>query len=248
MATSVAAALNAGLEEKGKLLTCQRIGCDAKYTEDDNPEGCCRYHPGAPLFHDGRKEWSCCKARSHDFGEFMSLPGCTVGRHSQDKPQKPAPSPNNNPVAKPIEPGFKIQGSGTAVKIQGSGSASSAASSDLDAAKANCPRCKQGFFCSDHQGPPAIKVAGVMAQTAKPKPKVAEVGPDVEQTCKNKGCGLKYKENENHNNACKYHPGPPLFHDRKKGWKCCDVHVDDFDKFLSIPPCTTGRHNANAEG
>jgi disease resistance protein len=29
-----------------------------------------------PVFHDGMKEWSCCKKKSHDFGEFMGIKGC----------------------------------------------------------------------------------------------------------------------------------------------------------------------------
>eukprot|EP00959_Pyramimonas_sp_CCMP1952_P011623 244031-Pyramimonas_sp.AAC.1 len=28
-----------------------------------------------PVFHDGVKEWSCCKAKSHDFGLFMDIKG-----------------------------------------------------------------------------------------------------------------------------------------------------------------------------
>jgi hypothetical protein len=36
-----------------------------------------------PLFHDGKKEWSCCKQRSHDFSDFLNLPGyvlkCSLG-------------------------------------------------------------------------------------------------------------------------------------------------------------------------
>jgi len=59
----------------GKLL-CQRIGCDAKYVKESNAEGACRHHPGPPVFHDGGKEWGCCKQRSHDFALFMSIPGC----------------------------------------------------------------------------------------------------------------------------------------------------------------------------
>jgi hypothetical protein len=27
------------------------------------------------VFHDGMKEWSCCKKKSHDFGEFMGIKG-----------------------------------------------------------------------------------------------------------------------------------------------------------------------------
>ncbi|CAD6250788.1 unnamed protein product [Miscanthus lutarioriparius] len=64
--------------------------------------------------------------------------------------------------------------------------------------------------------------------------------------CKNKGCGKSYKEKDNHDSACDYHPGPAVFHDRMRGWKCCDVHVKEFDEFMEIPPCTKGWHNADA--
>ncbi|KAK4385080.1 Cysteine and histidine-rich domain-containing protein RAR1 [Sesamum angolense] len=55
-------------------VRCQRIGCDAMFSEDDNPDGSCTYHH-APIFHDGMKEWSCCKKRSHDFNLFLEIPG-----------------------------------------------------------------------------------------------------------------------------------------------------------------------------
>ncbi|KAK7289765.1 hypothetical protein RIF29_03687 [Crotalaria pallida] len=31
--------------------------------------------PQGPIFHDGMKEWSCCKKRSHDFSLFLQIPG-----------------------------------------------------------------------------------------------------------------------------------------------------------------------------
>lgn len=37
------------------------------------------------------------------------------------------------------------------------------------------------------------------------------------QICKNKGCGQTFKEMDNHNTACSYHPGPAIFHDRMRG-------------------------------
>ncbi|XP_024537211.1 cysteine and histidine-rich domain-containing protein RAR1-like [Selaginella moellendorffii] len=46
-----------------------------------------------PLFHDGGKQWSCCKQQSHDFSLFLSIPGCTQGKHTSEKP-KPAPKPS----------------------------------------------------------------------------------------------------------------------------------------------------------
>eukprot|EP00271_Cylindrocystis_brebissonii_P015244 TRINITY_DN3752_c0_g1_i1.p1 TRINITY_DN3752_c0_g1~~TRINITY_DN3752_c0_g1_i1.p1 ORF type:complete len:240 (+),score=30.35 TRINITY_DN3752_c0_g1_i1:252-971(+) len=238
------------------MLLCQRIGCSEKFTEDDNAEGSCRYHPGPPLFHDGKKEWSCCKKRSHDFGDFMSLPGCTQGKHSKEKPvTKAAPSPNERKPAGPT-------------LLPSSGDAT------FDASRAACPRCRQGFFCSDHQGllpggklpsafpsqttrPPssaspstsaataASTAASASATSAAAKsstPRVVDF--TAEQTCSNKGCGVKFREKDNSDTACSFHPGPAVFHDRRKGWACCDVHVKDFDEFMTIPPCQKGWHNA----
>ena len=38
---------------------------------------------GGPVFHDALKGWSCCKKRVTDFGEFLAMPGCTAGPHSE---------------------------------------------------------------------------------------------------------------------------------------------------------------------
>lgn len=37
------------------------------------------------------------------------------------------------------------------------------------------------------------------------------------QICKNKGCGQTFKEKDNHEAACNFHPGPAVFHDRMRG-------------------------------
>ncbi|KAF2223054.1 chord-domain-containing protein [Elsinoe ampelina] len=64
----------------------------------------------------------------------------------------------------------------------------------------------------------------------------------MSQKCLHKGCGKKFdKEDES---ECVYHPGPPVFHEGQKGWKCCKPRVLTFDEFMSIPPCTTGTHSA----
>lgn len=49
----------------------------------------CQYHPGFPVFHDALKGWSCCKKRSTDFTDFLNIPGCTRGHHSNVKPLEP---------------------------------------------------------------------------------------------------------------------------------------------------------------
>ncbi|KAJ5880956.1 uncharacterized protein N7473_012009 [Penicillium subrubescens] len=58
--------------------------------------------------------------------------------------------------------------------------------------------------------------------------------------CVHKGCGKTFADPEE---ACVYHPGPPVFHEGQKGWKCCKPRVLTFEEFLAIPPCTTGKHS-----
>ncbi|KAK4999666.1 hypothetical protein LTR66_001351 [Elasticomyces elasticus] len=60
------------------------------------------------------------------------------------------------------------------------------------------------------------------------------------QKCVHKGCGKIFGDE---NDECVYHPGPPVFHEGQKGWKCCKPRVLTFDEFMTIPPCTTGKHS-----
>ncbi|KAI9112111.1 hypothetical protein K1719_017007 [Acacia pycnantha] len=216
------------MEQQPVKLRCQRIGCDAMFTEDDNPEGSCRYHE-SPLFHDGMKEWSCCKKRSHDFTSFLAIPGCKTGKHTTEK--QVFAQPKKNPVPAP---------------------APAPASTTNGSSRDSCLRCRQGFFCSDHgsQSKPLNPVVNAPSEgKASAVPKQPKKTFDINETqkCKNKGCGKEFKEKDNHDAACSYHPGPAVFHDRLRGWKCCDIHVKEFDEFMSIPPCTKGWHNADPE-
>ncbi|KAG6026452.1 hypothetical protein E4U41_001262 [Claviceps citrina] len=62
------------------------------------------------------------------------------------------------------------------------------------------------------------------------------------QKCVHQGCGKKFSDAATE--KCEYHPGPPVFHEGQKGWKCCKPRVLTFDEFMNIPPCTTGVHSA----
>lgn len=229
---------------------CQRIGCSALFSPDDNPEGSCHYHPGPPLFHDGGKEWSCCKQRSHDFSLFLEIPGCTIGKHTSEKPQPIFTSSPKKPSVVQIE------------------------NSSGNESRSACSRCRQGFFCSAHgsqqpgDGTPKLHTKEASRESKGQKlhllsdtapntvlreaniesnaintdiPKMVDL--NSEQLCKN--CKVTYTEKDNHDTACKYHPGPPIFHDRSRGWACCDVHVKEFDEFLTIPGCMEGWHKAS---
>lgn len=74
--------------------------------------------------------------------------------------------------------------------------------------------------------------------------KAAATGKPLLQ-CKNHGCQMKFLEEENHDQACRHHREPPMFHDMKKGWRCCSTKmVYDWDDFEKIEPCVVGRHSA----
>ena len=62
---------------------CRRRGCDASYKPGASRDGeTCVHHPGAPIFHEGSKGYTCCKRRVLEFDQFMKIEGCeTKGRH-----------------------------------------------------------------------------------------------------------------------------------------------------------------------
>ncbi|GJM85172.1 hypothetical protein PR202_ga01600 [Eleusine coracana subsp. coracana] len=197
-------------EEAAKApVRCQRIGCDATFTEDNNPEGSCQYHPSGVS------------------ASFL-LERCATGKHTTEKPVTKAVSANR-PKATPVQTSMQHVGADV------------------------CQRCRQGYFCSDHGSQPKVEKPAVTNDANKepvekpsvPAPK-KKIDINEPRVCKNKGCGKLYKEKDNHDSACEYHPGPAVFHDRMRGWKCCDVHVKEFDEFMEIPPCSKGWHNADA--
>ncbi|KAL0551675.1 hypothetical protein IC582_010764 [Cucumis melo] len=177
------------------------------------------------------KEWSCCKKRSHDFSLFLEIPGCKTGKHTTEKPVLTKPTTAVKKLSPPLSSMTNALG------------------------KESCARCQQGFFCSDH----GTQIKGTNksinetstipgasnTDTQAPPTKKKEIGINEPQICKNKGCGKTFTEMENHETACSYHPGPPVFHDRLRGWQCCNIHVKEFDEFMEIPPCSRGWHNAD---
>jgi hypothetical protein len=63
-------------------MTCRRKGCGETHKGGDREGEKCIHHPGAPIFHEGSKGWSCCKRRVLEFDQFMNIEGCkTKDRH-----------------------------------------------------------------------------------------------------------------------------------------------------------------------
>ncbi|EGG20208.1 hypothetical protein DFA_07328 [Cavenderia fasciculata] len=58
--------------------------------------------------------------------------------------------------------------------------------------------------------------------------------------CGNNSCDKEYDETTL--DQCCYHPGSAIFHDGMKGWSCCSKRVIEFEDFLQISGCASGRH------
>jgi len=54
---------------------------DEATSRGDGPQAECNYHPGAPIFHEGSKGWSCCSRKVLDFEEFLKIKGCHIDNH-----------------------------------------------------------------------------------------------------------------------------------------------------------------------
>ncbi len=140
----------------------------------------------------------------------MTIPPCTTGKHSTVD-DTPAPEPK--PKDEDIE------------------------------AKIEEQRIKK-----ENPEPPVARVA-VAAQPprATPSPAPPEDEDDDPEipvpdgaSCKRRGCGVSYKEEEGRaGEQCIHHPGQAQFHEGSKGWTCCKKRVLEFDEFMKIPGCTT---------
>ncbi|KAG2020444.1 hypothetical protein CC2G_005785 [Coprinopsis cinerea AmutBmut pab1-1] len=184
---------------------------------------------GAPVFHEGLKSWSCCKDVNKpvlDFEEFMAIPGCTEtdGHTSEAFTSQPAPSAAQQQ---------KQAAASTPVPI-----------STIQEGGDN----KETFTI----GAPATLSAATTA--VAPPPPIVEDEDDLDAPvepgthCKRRGCGVTFvsdevnRKGDGEGTVCVYHPLPPLFREGSKGYLCCKPKVLEFEEFLKIKGCKTGRH------
>jgi hypothetical protein len=62
---------------------CKRLGCSATFPGGPRNIATekCVFHPGAPIFHEGSKGYSCCRRRVLEFEEFLKINGCSKNKH-----------------------------------------------------------------------------------------------------------------------------------------------------------------------
>lgn len=199
------------------MLTCTNLGCRQNYNEIENNETACFYHDGNPLFHDIKKGWTCCNQYVYDWDEFTKLKGCKIGRHSDEKKEiKIQPSPNapKNSVSE-NDNGIINSNDNNKVVVK-----------DINEYEKEQQRIREEKEKNEIKNNEPLK------------------NGEGKLFCSNSGCTSKvFNENENHDSACSYHKGIPVFHDLVKFWSCCKHHETwDWDEFMKIPTCQTGSH------
>uniref|UniRef100_A0A673BVM5 Zgc:92429 n=1 Tax=Sphaeramia orbicularis TaxID=375764 RepID=A0A673BVM5_9TELE len=210
-------------------LLCYNKGCGEKFDSDKNKDDSCIFHPGVPIFHDALKGWSCCKKRTTDFSEFLSIKGCTRGRHSNDKPQEPLlPEVTSDKGQIKHTNGQEIiyQGPKSAEKLQ------------KERPSSDEPKTKLLHKVSASLTQALEKLdLNIKAE--------AEQKADLSTGIINTICALSvqmYQGPETDSEVCTHHPGVPVFHEGYKYWNCCCIKTIDFNAFLDQKGCTTGKH------
>ncbi|XP_053271974.1 cysteine and histidine-rich domain-containing protein 1 [Pleuronectes platessa] len=211
-------------------LLCYNKGCGEKYEADQNKADSCLFHPGVPIFHDALKGWSCCRKRTTDFSEFLSIKGCTRGRHSDVKPQEPLQPEVTS------DKGEIKQANGREIIYQGPKSAE-ALQRERPSSEESKTKLPQKVSASLAQILEKLKISDRAEKEQKESQTVMQG-----TRCKNSGCKTVFNGPETDLEVCTHHPGGPVFHEGYKYWSCCCIRTVDFNAFLDQKGCTTGKH------
>ncbi|XP_061566377.1 cysteine and histidine-rich domain-containing protein 1 [Cololabis saira] len=211
-------------------LLCYNKGCGEKFDPDKNKDDSCLFHPGVPIFHDALKGWSCCKKRTTDFSEFLSIKGCSRGRHDNVQPQeplRPAVSSDKGGIKHTADQEIIYQGPKSAETLQ------------RERPSSEEPRTKLPHKVSASLVQVLEKLdINMNADMEKKESEAVMVGT----RCKNPGCKTVYQGPETDMEVCTHHAGGPVFHEGYKYWSCCCIRTTDFNAFLDQKGCSTGKH------
>ena len=201
-----------------------------QYDPSQNDAAECNFHPGAPLFHEGLKSYSCCNTINKPvmtFDEFLKLPGCTTGSHSSEKTEVKAPVVTAKVQENNVE---TVASSVVDVPLVASTSTLSAGPTVYKSR----PTSPNPPTSNGSSAPSAV-----LLEEQDPVDAVVPEGTK----CKRAACGCAYTmDMERTDSECLYHPLPAIFHEGSKGYACCKRRVLEFDEFLKIEGCKKGRH------
>ncbi|XP_062998207.1 integrin beta-1-binding protein 2 isoform X2 [Elgaria multicarinata webbii] len=212
-------------------LLCYNKGCGQQFDLEKNTQDACLHHPGFPIFHDALKGWSCCKKRTTDFSEFLSIKGCTRGYHSNEKPPEPGEALGEPKVKMSTE--IIVQGPKSAEMMERERPSSDEPKQLLPVKLSRS--LEQALAKLDLSSKEQLPVHDSPGTGA-----VLEVSAGT--TCKNSGCKGVYQREESNMEICTFHPGVPVFHEGMKYWSCCGIKTTDFTAFLEQKGCSKGKH------
>jgi len=214
------------------MLLCYNKGCGKQFNPTENEKESCTFHPGVPVFHDALKGWSCCKKRSTDFTEFLNIPGCSKGVHTNEKPKEPE---------KPQETESAEQNKAEVVIV-----------------KAHLPEKPEELSTRPSPDEPMIRLKTTVGATLKQalekqmqsinlnqnesSDATESKGVKIGEPCKNSGCKMSYQGPQSKEQDCVYHSGVPIFHEGMKFWSCCQRKTSEFTNFLEQEGCEKGHH------
>ncbi|EIW60059.1 chord-domain-containing protein [Trametes versicolor FP-101664 SS1] len=201
------------------MVTCTHKGCGKDYSPENNGPESCTYHTGAPVFHEGSKSWSCCSDVNKpvlDFDDFLKIPGCTKGQHTDVAPQ----------VAPKAQPTPQVELKMTS--SQGGAETYSSAPVNMPSAAASREATPAPKFEEEEDDLSAPVTVGTTCRHSG-----CNVEYESDELHRTEGGAAA---------ECTYHPKPPIFHEGSKGYLCCKRRVLEFDEFLKIEGCKKGRH------
>ncbi|XP_006868607.1 PREDICTED: integrin beta-1-binding protein 2 [Chrysochloris asiatica] len=206
---------------------CHNKGCGQHFDPNTNFADSCCHHPGVPIFHDALKGWTCCRKRTVDFSEFLSIKGCTMGPHCSEKlPEAPHPEgPATSSSFQEQKPLKRSPKSAETLRQERPKSDLPLKLLPLNISQALETALEQKEL---HQKP-GTGLDNSLFQTGS--------------SCQNPGCDAAYQGPESDATPCTYHPGAPRFHEGMKSWSCCGIQTLDFGAFLAQPGCRVGRHD-----
>ncbi|KAF9262169.1 chord-domain-containing protein [Marasmius fiardii PR-910] len=199
------------------MLRCTRKGCGKEYSDSSTEP--CIFHPGVPKFHEGQKSWTCCSDVNKpvlEFDEFMKIPGCAeTDSHTSNAPE-----------------------------VETSSTSQSKSTIEETVIAVEPPKTSSTSALIVSQDPPTALPPAVHIEEEDDLDASVQAGTP----CKRKGCKTTFvsdevnRKGEGEGTKCVYHPMPPIFREGSKGYLCCKRRVLEFEEFLKIEGCKTGRH------
>lgn len=215
-------------------VACKNYGCRQRFREEDNAADACKHHTAPPMFHEGKKMWSCCPdSTAWDWEGFMQIGGCAVGRHSTVAPaQLFAVSPTVAAAASAAAAAAASGGAGSCGSAADTGSGAVKSIDDYNAANPDAP----------------TSVTSLAATLAKgPSRKLVVRESDGAKQCIHFGCNKFFLDSDNGPEACVHHEKGPVFWEGSKWWNCCPRKHMEFEAFMAEPGCKRGPHEAGDE-